>query len=53
MDVTSRSRSERPPCVIEIRVPGLLYVRIERFPRWLVPIVATAFPVIGTWLLTR
>ena len=53
MDVTGRSHRGHPPCVVEVRVRGLLYVRIERFPRWLVPAVVAAFPVIGTWLPTR
>jgi len=53
MEVTRRQPREHKPCVVEVRIHGLPYVRIERFPRWLVPVVAAAFPVIGTWLLTR
>lgn len=52
MEVTSHRR-EQPPCMVEIHVHGLLYIRIERCPRWLVPVLAAAFPLIGTWLLTR
>jgi hypothetical protein len=23
------------PCAVEIYIPGLIYIRLERFPRWL------------------
>ena len=53
MDVTRYPPPGRPPCVAEIHIPGLLYLRIERLPRWLALLIAAAFPVVGTWLLTR
>jgi hypothetical protein len=52
VEVTSHRREHRS-CVLEVHVHGLLYVRIERLPRWLVPVMAAAFPAISTWLLTR
>jgi hypothetical protein len=31
----------------------MLYIRIERIPRWLVVVLTTTSPAIGTWWLTR
>lgn len=45
-----RRRRKRPACVIELHVHGLLYVRVERIPRWLA-VLATAVSVISTWWL--
>jgi hypothetical protein len=42
-----------PACVVEVYVHGLLYLRIERCPRWLVPALAAVFPAVSAWLLTR
>lgn len=54
MTMTSPQRGRpRKPCVVEIYVHGLLYLRIERIPRWLAPVLAAAFPAISVWLLTR
>jgi hypothetical protein len=39
--------------VVEIYVHGLLYLRVERLPRWLMPVLAAAFPIVSAWLLTR
>jgi hypothetical protein len=44
---------EHQPYVAEIHIYGLLYLRIERLPRWLGVSLAATLPVIGTWLLTR
>jgi hypothetical protein len=48
-----RRRRKRPSCVIELYLHGLLYVRVERIPRWLANVFTTALSVIGTWWLTR
>jgi hypothetical protein len=48
-----RRDQQRKPCVVEIYIHGLLYLRIERFPRWLAPVLAAAFPAVSAWLLTR
>jgi hypothetical protein len=54
MTMTSSQQDQpRKSYVVEIYVHGLLYVRIERIPRWLAPMLAAAFPAIGAWLLTR
>lgn len=48
-----RQRPEHRPYVAEIHIHGLLYLRIERLPRWLALSLATTLPVVVTWLLTR
>lgn len=48
-----RYQRSQQPCVLEIRIHGLLYVRIERLPHWLAVSLATTLPVIVAWLLTR
>lgn len=53
MAMTSRRPPEQQPCVAEIYIHGLLYLRIERLPRWLAISLAAVLPMIGTWLLTR
>lgn len=54
MDLTRPRGGNLPPCIIEIHVPGVLYLRIERLPRWLAPLlVAVTSPAIAAWLLTR
>jgi hypothetical protein len=30
------------PCAVEIYVPGLIYIRLERFPRWLLHVALTS-----------
>lgn len=42
MDVTRHQPREPKPCAAEIRIHGLLYIRIERLPRWLIPAIAAA-----------
>ena len=34
MTTTRPPRADRP-CAVEIYIPGLIYIRLERFPRWL------------------
>jgi hypothetical protein len=53
MDMIDRQLPEHRPCVAEIRIYGLLYLRIERLPRRLALLLATTLPLIVTWLLTR
>jgi hypothetical protein len=43
----------RQPCILEIRIYGVLYLRIERLPQPLAVLPATTLPLIITWLLTR
>jgi hypothetical protein len=53
MALTTRSQPDQQPYVAEIHIYGLLYLRIERLPRWLAVSLATALPAIGWWLLLR
>jgi len=48
-----RYQPGRQPCALEIRIHGLLYVRVERLPHGLAVLLATTLPVIVTWLLTK
>jgi hypothetical protein len=48
-----RHQPDHHPCMIEIHIHGLLYMRIERLPPWLAALLATTLPVISVWLLTR
>jgi hypothetical protein len=43
----------RPPCVAEIHIPGLIYVRIERCPRWLPHLVTAGCATVGGWVLAH
>jgi hypothetical protein len=51
--ITSRPEPDQQPCQVEIRIHGLLYIRIERLPHGLAVLTATLIPLILTWLLTR
>jgi hypothetical protein len=53
VDMIDRYQPGRQPCVLEIRIHGLLYIRVERLPHGLAVLLATTLPVIVTWLLTR
>lgn len=53
MAMTGRRPPEQQPCVAEIYIYGLLYLRIERLPRWLAVSLTATLPMIGAWLLTR
>lgn len=41
------------PCVVEIYIAGLIYVRLERFPRWLVRTALTITGAVVGWLVAR
>ncbi len=41
------------PCAVEIYIPGLIYIRLERFPRWLLHTVLTAAGAGAGWLAAR
>jgi hypothetical protein len=44
----------RRPCVVEIYIAGLIYVRLERgFPRWLVHTALTIVGAVVAWLAAR
>jgi len=43
---------ERRPAV-EIRVRGVLYVRVERCPRWLAHVIFSAGAAAAGWLVAR
>jgi hypothetical protein len=43
----------RPRCVAEIHIPGLIYIRLERCPRWLPHIVTAGCATIGGWVLAH
>lgn len=42
-----------PPCVVEIYIAGLIYVRLERFPRWLVHTAMTIAGAVVGWMAAR
>ena len=50
---TTRPPRADQPCAVEIYIPGLIYIRLERFPRWLVHAVLTAVGVGAGWLAAR
>ena len=39
--------------MLELSIPHVMYVRIERIPRWLSFAVTTAVSVVSTWLAYR
>ncbi len=41
------------PCAAEISIPGLLYIRLERCPRWLPRAALTAAGAVTGWLAAR
>jgi hypothetical protein len=41
------------PCVVEIYIAGLIYIRLERFPRWLARAALTAAGAVVGWLAAR
>jgi len=49
--VTRQSR--RPRCVAEIRIPGLIYIRVERCPRRLAHLLTLATVAASGWLVAR
>jgi hypothetical protein len=51
--MTHEPNAEHPRYLLEVNIPGLLYVRVERLPHWLIILIATAFPAVSAWLLTR
>ena len=51
--VTPPSPRRRRPCLAVLDIPGLLYLRIERCPRWLPHILTAAGATVGGWLLAR
>lgn len=52
MTMTRPHRADRS-CVAEIYIPGLIYVRLERFPRWLLHAALTAAGAAAGWLAAR
>jgi hypothetical protein len=40
-------------CAAEISIPGIIYVRLERCPRWLPHAALTAAGVMAGWLAAR
>lgn len=38
---------------IEIRVSGLIYIRVERCPRWLAHLLSTAAATLAGWMIAR
>jgi hypothetical protein len=38
---------------IEIRVSGLIYIRVERCPRWLARLLFTAAATLAGWMMAR
>jgi hypothetical protein len=38
---------------IEIRINGLIYIRIERCPRWLAHLLTAATATLAGWILAR
>jgi hypothetical protein len=53
VNMPSRSQPDHQPCKVEIRIHGLLYVRIERLPHGLAVLTATLIPLIVAWLPVR
>jgi hypothetical protein len=48
MATTKPPRPDRP-CAVEIYIPGLIYIRLERFPPWLLHAVLTAAGAGAGW----
>lgn len=38
---------------IEIRINGLIYIRVERCPRWLAHLLSTAAAALAGWMIAR
>jgi len=51
--VTPPAPRHNRPCVVEVHIPGLLYVRVERCPRWLPHLLISASSALGGWLVAR
>jgi hypothetical protein len=52
MGMTELPRDERP-CAVEIYISGLIYIRLERFPRWLLHAALTTVGAGAGWLAAR
>jgi hypothetical protein len=52
MTTTRPHRADRP-CAAEIYIPGLIYIRLERFPRWLLHAALTTAGAGAGWLAAR
>jgi hypothetical protein len=50
--VTPPSPRRVRPCAVEIYIHGLIYIRVERCPRWLLHAVLTVAGAAG-WLAAR
>jgi hypothetical protein len=48
-----KPRRDNRPCVVEIHIPGLIYIRLERFPRWLLHAALTTAGAGAGWLAAR
>lgn len=53
MVTTTGQRADDPSYALELHIPGLLHLQIERLPRWLLPTASAALSALSTWLLTR
>ncbi len=38
---------------IEIRLSGLIYIRVERCPRWLAHLLSTTAAMLAGWMIAR
>jgi|HubBroStandDraft_1064217.scaffolds.fasta_scaffold20545_5 hypothetical protein len=47
---TARPDGADRPCAVEICIPGLLYIRVKRFPRWMLRAALTAAGAGAGWL---
>ena len=52
MGTTKVHRDDRP-CAVEIYIAGLVYIRLERFPRWLLHAALTTAGAGAGWLAAR
>jgi hypothetical protein len=52
MGTTRLPRDDRP-CAVEIYISGLIYIRLERFPRWLLHTALTTAGAVAGWLAAR
>lgn len=52
MATTRRPCPDRP-CAVEIDIPGLIYIRLERLPRWLLHAILTIIGAGAGWVAAR
>ena len=51
--MATRPPRPRRPCAAEISIPGVIYIRLERCPRWLPHAALTMAGVVAGWLAAR